>query len=137
MTSHINNIEYKINEPLQEAPIIEVFRSSGIIRPIQDIERINKMFQNSNLVVSAWITGELIGLSRALTDFAYCCYLSDLAVKKEYQHKGIGKRLVEITKETIGDNAMLLLLAAPNAMDYYSKIGFEKAQNGFIIKRKF
>jgi len=136
MAQFLDNIEYKINEPLTEASIIEVYRSSGIIRPVQDIDRIKMMFQNSNLIVSAWLSGELIGISRALTDFAYCCYLSDLAVKKEYQHKGIGKRLVEITKETIGDKVMLLLLSAPNAMDYYPKIGLEKVHNGFIIKRK-
>jgi len=136
MTSPPNNIDYKINEPLSEEAIIEVFRSSGIKRPIQDIERIKTMFQNSNLVVSAWVNDELIGISRALTDFAYCCYLSDLAIKKEHQHKGIGKRLVEITKETIGEKVMLLLLSAPNAMDYYPKIGLEKVDNGFIIKRK-
>jgi ribosomal protein S18 acetylase RimI-like enzyme len=137
MISLLNNIDYKINDPLEEAAIIEVFRSSGIIRPIQDIERIKTMFQNSNLVVSAWVSNELIGISRALTDFAYCCYLSDLAVKKEYQHGGIGKRLVEITKETIGDKVTLILLSAPEAMDYYPKIGLEKVENGFIIKRKF
>lgn len=129
-------IDYKINEPLQVAAIIEVFRSSGIKRPIEDAERIKTMFQNSNLVVSAWISAELIGISRALTDFAYCCYLSDLAIKKEHQCKGIGKRLIEITKETIGDKVTLILLSAPAAMDYYFKIGLEKADNGFVIKRK-
>lgn len=133
----LNEIKYKINESLPVTAIVEVFRSSGIIRPIQDAERIKTMFLNSNLVISAWLNDEVIGISRSLTDFAYCCYLSDLAVKKEYQHKGIGKRLIEITKEEIGDKAMLLLLAAPNAMNYYSKIGLEKVQNGFIIKRQF
>ena len=137
MTAVSNNIDYKINEPLPEAAIIEVFRSSGIKRPIQGAERIKTMFRNSNLIVTARLNGELIGISRALTDFAYCCYLSDLAVKKEHQHRGIGKRLIEITKETIGDKAMLLLLAAPNAMDYYRKIGLEEVKNGFIIKRRF
>ena len=129
-------IEYKINKPLQVNNIIEVFISSGISRPTQDIDRIKSMFQNSNLIISAWENEKLIGISRSLTDFSYCCYLSDLAVKKEYQKKGIGKRMIEITKETIGDKVMLLLLSAPNAMEYYSKLGFEKVQNGFIIKRR-
>lgn len=136
MTAIRSGIEYKINKPLQVTAIIEVFQSSGIKRPVEDTERIKTMFQNSNLVVSAWISGKLIGISRALTDFAYCCYLSDLAVKKEHQRKGIGKRLIEITKETIGDKATLTLLAAPTAIAYYPKIGLEKADNSFIIKRK-
>ena len=70
-----------------------------------------------------------------VTDFCYCCYLSDLAVRQEYKYSGIGKKLVELTKEKVSENSMLLLLAAPSAIEYYPKIGMEKVENGFIIKR--
>ena len=108
--------------------IIDVYDSSGINRPTKDKERISKMYKNSNLVVTAWEGDQLVGISRALTDFCYCCYLSDLAVKKEYQHIGIGKKLIELTKEKLGDQVMLLLLAAPAAIDYYPKLGMEKVE---------
>jgi len=137
MSSTLNKIVYKINVPISEEEIIEVFESSGITRPVQDKGRIKTMFQNSDVIISAWSSKELVGVSRALTDYAYCCYLSDLAVKKNYQGKGIGRRMIEITKETIGDKVMLLLLSAPSAINYYCKIGLEKAENGFMIKRKF
>ena len=94
------------------------------------------MYDNSNLVITAWNELELIGISRSLTDFCYACYLSDLAVKLEYQKEGIGKKLIELTKKEIGDETALILLAAPIAMEYYPKIGFEEIKNGFIIKRK-
>ncbi|WP_243116042.1 GNAT family N-acetyltransferase [Lachnoanaerobaculum gingivalis] len=71
--------------------IIEVFESSGIIRPTKEKERIRSMFENANLIYFAYNNGELIGLARCVTDFSYCCYLSDLAVKKEYQKQGVGK----------------------------------------------
>ena len=132
----MTTIEYKINNPISTSSIIEVFINSGISRPIVDLARIEKMFNNSNLIVSAWEGDKLIGVSRSLTDFSYCCYLSDLAVRKEYRNTGIGKRMIEITKKEIGEKVMLLLLSAPNAMEYYTKVGFEKVQNGFIIKRK-
>lgn len=128
-------IIYKYDIIPEVEQIIEVFNSSGIKRPTNDKERINKMFFYSNLVVTAWDGENLIGIARALTDYCYCCYLSDLAVKKEYQNKGIGKKLIELIKEKIGEQSMLLLLSAPNAMEYYPKIGFEKAENAFIIKR--
>ncbi len=115
--------------------IIDVYNSSGINRPTTDKERIKKMYDNSNLVATAWDNGILVGVSRSLTDFCYCCYLSDLAVRQEYKSKGIGKKLIELTKEKIGDQTMLLLLSAQTAMDYYPKVGFQKADNGFIIKR--
>jgi ribosomal protein S18 acetylase RimI-like enzyme len=131
-----NKITYKINVPLKARDIIDVFDSSGIIRPTKEPKRIKKMFANSNLITSAWDKDKLVGISRSVTDFSFCCYLSDLAVRKEYQKLGIGKELVRITQENIGESVMLLLLSAPPAMEYYPNIGFEKVTNGFIIKRK-
>ena len=115
--------------------IIELYKSAGLNRPVDDKERISNMYVESNLVITAWDNELLIGVSRSLTDFCYCCYLSDLAVKKEYQSQGIGRQLIELTREKIGPQTMLLLLSAPAAMEYYPKTGFEKVENGFIIKR--
>lgn len=116
--------------------VAELYESAGLNRPTKDISRIEQMYAHSNLVVSARHGEILVGIARSLTDFCYCCYLSDLAVRKEYQEQGIGKQLIQITKDQIGENSMLLLLSAPNAMEYYPKVGFEKVDNGFIIKRK-
>ena len=129
-------IHFRVNEKVTAQAVIEVFKSSGINRPIDDVKRIQSMLDNSNLVITAWNGTELIGIARALTDFNYCCYLSDLAIKKEHQKLGIGKTLIELTQETIGEQTMLLLLSSNPAMEYYPKIGFEKVGNGFIIKRK-
>jgi N-acetylglutamate synthase-like GNAT family acetyltransferase len=128
-------IAYKLDTIPDTDLIIELYNSSGINRPTTDKERITKMYSNSNLIVTAWDKNKLVGISRSLTDFCYCCYLSDLAVRKEYHKHGIGKKLIALTKEYIGDHTMLLLLSAETAMDYYPKVGFQKVDNGFVIKR--
>jgi N-acetylglutamate synthase-like GNAT family acetyltransferase len=115
--------------------IIDVYDNSGINRPTTDNERIAKMYANSNLIITAWDKNKLVGISRSLTDFCYCCYLSDLAVRKDYQTSGIGKKLIELTRNSIGEQTALILLSAPTAMEYYPKVGFQKIENGFIIKR--
>jgi N-acetylglutamate synthase-like GNAT family acetyltransferase len=115
--------------------IIDVYNSSGINRPTTDKERIEKMYSNSNLILTAWDNNKLVGISRSLTDFCYCCYLSDLAVRKEYQTSGIGKKLIELTKSEIGEQTALILLSTQTAIDYYPKVGMQKIDNGFIIKR--
>ncbi len=130
------NITYKINHPLKTQDIIDVFDSSGMRRPTKNPKQIEKMFANSNLIISAWDGKRLVGIARSVTDFSFCCYLSDLAVRKEFQKLGIGKELIKLTKEHIGENVMLLLLSTPAAIKYYPKVGFEKVENGFIIKRK-
>ncbi len=118
------------------ADIIRVLEGSGIVRPTHDVARIEKMFAHANLVVTAWEDETLVGVCRALTDFSYCCYLSDLAVSKSHQGQGIGQQLIEQVKQEIGDQVALILLSASSAMSYYPRIGFENIENGFIIKRK-
>ncbi len=132
------NITYKKNYIPEVEQIITLYESSGIKRPTSDKERIARMFANSNVVITAWEGEKLVGVARALTDFSLCCYLSDLAVCREYQSKGIGKQLIEEVKKEIGviEEISLLLLSAPSAMEYYPKVGFEKIEHGFIIKRK-
>ena len=129
-------IQFRINEKVAALAVIEVFQNAGINRPVDDVKRIQTMLDNSNLIVTAWNGTELVGIARSVTDFCYCCYLSDLAIKKEYQKFGIGKTLIELTQQSIGEQTMLLLLSNSSAMEYYPKVGFEKAENGFIIKRK-
>ena len=89
--------------------------------------------------VSALQLAELFqasGIARALTDFSYCCYLSDLAVARQYQRHGIGRELIQRVKRCVGEKSMLLLLSSPEAMQYYPRIGLEPVANGWIIKRK-
>lgn len=100
-----------------------------------NLPRIARMFAGPNLVLSAWIGDKLVGISRSLTDYVYCCYLSDLAVDKEYQGLGIGRELVKRTQAVIGDEVSLILLSAPDAMNYYPKLGFDIASNAFVIRR--
>lgn len=132
----MKNLEFKIGIVPKTSEIIAVYNSSGIKRPTKNSDRITKMYENSNLIISAWLNNELIGISRSITDFCYACYLSDLAVKSEYQKEGIGKRLIELTEKEIGKETALILLSAPIAMEYYPKIGFDKIDNGFIIRGK-
>lgn len=132
----INKISYKVNESIKAEELSKIFKTSGIKRPSDDLNRLQRMIKNSNVLITAWNNNQLIGVARAITDYCYCCYLSDLAVKKNYQNMGIGKELVRLLKEHIGDEVALLLLSSPTAMEYYPKIGFEKIENGFKISRK-
>ena len=110
--------------------------SLGERRPIGDPKRLALMLEHGNVLITAWDGDHLVGVSRALTDFAFCCYLSDLAVDEEYQRKGIGKKLIEETHKVAGTDTTLILLAAPAAKDYYPKIGMERFTDCFRIVRK-
>jgi len=129
------HITYKNDGNISAVQLAEVFRNSEIRRPVDDLDRMATMLKHANLIVTAWDGERLVGVARALTDFSYCCYLSDLAVDKNYQKRGIGEELIQRVRAGIGEQSMLLLLAAPEAMEYYPKVGFEAVSNGWIMKR--
>jgi ribosomal protein S18 acetylase RimI-like enzyme len=104
-------------------------------RPADDPERLLEMLRNADIIVTARDEGRLIGISRAVTDFAYCCYLSDLAVDVAYQRQGIGKRLIDETRARAGERVTLLLVAAPAAESYYPKIGMQHIASCWSIPR--
>jgi ribosomal protein S18 acetylase RimI-like enzyme len=129
-------LTYLINVPVTAQMVADLFRASGIRRPVDDLPRIQKMLDHANLTITTWDGEKLVGIARALTDFSFCCYLSDLAVDKAYQRQGIGKELVRRVQEAIGEESMLLLLAAPEAREYYPHIGFQKVDRAWGIDRK-
>ncbi len=113
-----------------------LFRRAGLPRPVGDLERIEKMTKHANLIICARDKNRLVGIARALTDFCYCCYLSDLAVDSAYQKQGVGKKLIQKVTELIGEGSSLLLLSAPQATSYYSHLGFQKVENAWKVPRK-
>jgi GNAT superfamily N-acetyltransferase len=131
------NIEYKINEAITAVQFIALLRASTLSerRPIDDQECMEGMISNSNLTVSAWQNGELVGLARSVTDFHYACYLSDLAVSKDHQKSGIGKQLQALTQEQLGPKCKLILIAAPAANQYYEHIGFTHNPRCWVLER--
>ena len=129
-------IRYRINAPLGADDLRAIYTSSGLIRPIGDRRRLARMAKEADVTVTAWDGTRLVGIARAITDFAYCAYLSDLGVDEAYQRKGIGREMVRRMRARLGDRVMLLLLANVNARDYYGKIGFERADNAWKVPRK-
>ena len=130
----MNEIIYTSEKNLDVAEFIEVLKNSklGEWRPVGDEQRISSMCNNANLIITARLNGKLVGVARSITDFVYCTYLSDLAVDIEFQKQGIGKRLIEETKKTT-PQAKLILLSAPDAVDFYPRIGMTKHNHCYFL----
>lgn len=133
-----SEISYRSDVSITAEEFIDVLNRStlGERRPVADKDRIQLMLQHGNVLITAWDNDKLVGISRALSDYSFCCYLSDLAVDEAYQKKGIGKRLIAETHQKAGLQTMLILLAAPAAVGYYPKINMERFTDCFVIRRK-
>jgi predicted N-acetyltransferase YhbS len=114
--------------------VLEVYRSSGLgeRRPIADKERFCAMVRNANLVVVCRVRNELVGIARSVSDFSYVTYLSDIAVTRDYQHSGIGRALIDATRQE-APCAKIVLLSAPAATDYYPHIGFSQHGSAWVL----
>jgi ribosomal protein S18 acetylase RimI-like enzyme len=128
-------IHYETNRSLSEREFTDLLKRSTLAarRPVDDSKCINAMLEHADLLCTAWDGPTLVGVARSVTDFHYCCYLSDLAVDEQYQRKGIGRELIRLTQTQLGPKATLILLAAPQARDYYPKIGFDQHDSAWII----
>lgn len=132
------DICYQLEPDLPVEEFRQVLISSGLgaRRPIDDLPRLQQMLRAASLIVTARLQGKLVGVSRSLTDFSFCTYLSDLAVANEQQGLGIGRQLVQRTHAAAGPQTMLILLAAPGAETYYPHIGLQSHHSCWIIPRE-
>ena len=123
---------------ITSSEFIEVLKNSTLAqrRPVDDLKTIKGMLENADIIVTATIDDKIIGVARAVTDFNYCCYLSDLAVDEKYQKKGIGKKLISKVQEQLNEKCKIILLSAPNAKEYYPKIGFTQHPSAWTIQKQ-
>lgn len=128
-------LHYSSKCTITEAQFIDVLRRSTLAerRPVDDPRIIQAMLRHADLLCTAWDGNLLVGVARSVTDFQYCCYLSDLAVDEAYQKRGIGRQLVQLTREQLGPKALLILLAAPKAEGYYPKLGFQAHRSAWTL----
>ena len=131
-------IQYEHSRLINRDNFIDLLKRSTLAerRPVDSATCIDAMLKHGNLLCTAWDGERLVGIARSVTDFEYCCYLSDLAVDLAYQHQGIGKELIRLTQSRLGERAKVILLAAPKATEYYPNIGFERHDSAWIVSAR-
>jgi predicted N-acetyltransferase YhbS len=129
------SIQYESSRRIGEEEFVDLLKRSTLAerRPVDDLQCVKAMIENANLICTAWDGPKLVGIARSVTDFEYCCYLSDLAVDVACQKQGIGRELIRLTRSKLGKRAMIILLAAPKAEAYYPRIGFDLHRSAWIL----
>lgn len=127
-TSRVNGAD------LDVAEVRDVYQDSGLgeRRPIEDLSRFTDMVRNANLVIVCHLDDRMVGIARAVSDFSYVTYLSDIAVRRECQRMGIGQALIDATRQE-APRAKIVLLSAPAATKYYPHIGFTQHGSAWVL----
>ena len=120
------SITYAQEQSLTARDYIAVVGSTYMAerRPVSNPVRIAKILAGSNMIVTAREeSGEIVGVLRGVSDGEWVCYVADLAVRDGHQRKGIGTGLLDKCKSILGPGMGIVLVAYPEAVDYYRRIG--------------
>jgi ribosomal protein S18 acetylase RimI-like enzyme len=119
-------ITYAQEQSLSASDYIAVVGSTYMAerRPVKNEARVAKILAGSNMIVSAREeSGEIVGVLRGVSDGEWVCYVADLAVREGHQRKGIGTGLLDTCKRILGPGMGIVLVAYPEAIEYYRRIG--------------
>ena len=140
MTPISNAVTYRREAGLDPAEFARVLNESGLgaSRPTGDLGRLGRMLSQANLTVTARLAadGALLGVARGVTDFSWCCYLSELAVGRAAQGLGVGRGLVDQVRRELGPQVSLFLISMPDAVGFYERIGMARCDHAFAFTRE-
>jgi len=107
--------------------VAELFGAAGLNGPLDDPARLKRMLDEAqDLVVARAADGTLVGLVRALTDFSFNAFIADLAVRPDWQGRGVGSRLVDAV---VADHPGVKFVVHPghDSGAFWAKLGFQPA----------
>ncbi len=128
-------ITYSIGGPLTAEEAADLLSKDGFARPLDDLARVQRMLDNADVLITARDGERLAGFVRALSDFAYYCFVAELAVEPDYQRRGIGKDLLLRLREATGAHVNMVLTASEGADTYYPHLGWERVNRSWRLRR--
>ena len=111
---------------IEQKDIIALYKANNWSSVEKPTELFNALL-NSHSLITAWSGDKLIGLGNAISDGYLVVYYPHLLVHPNYHGKGIGKMIVDKMQEKYKHFHMQMLTADGKAIDFYQKMGFEKA----------
>lgn len=120
-------IRYVDNPEITLVDVLPIYEAVEWTNYTQNPEMLEVAYKNSLHVLAAFNEkGILVGVLRAVGDGASILFIQDILVTPEYQHQGIGTKLLQQTLEKY-KNVYQIQLTTDNSM---KKISFYES-NGF------
>jgi ribosomal protein S18 acetylase RimI-like enzyme len=112
-----------------------LFNEAGWNDKTDDINRLKSMVENSQIVVTAWDEGTMVGFARCITDYVFNGQINNVVVDPKYRRKGIGKVLIDTILDSSKQVTYMLRGSIRNE-NFYRSLGFEDGPISLIYKRK-
>lgn len=135
------DVVYAREPGLDVAEFRRVLADSGLgaSRPVEDEARLAAMLSGADLILTARLRQPgtpLVGVARGVTDFAWCCYLSELAVSAAAQGLGVGRGLLDEARRQLGSKVSIILVSVPTAVGFYERSGMDRIADAFWHRRQ-
>lgn len=133
-----SQIIYKVNHSISVDDFLNLINQSPLdtLVPSDNLALLDSMLNNADLLISAWVDEQLVGFARGITDFSFCCYISEIAVDSEYLHQGVGKHLLRLTAEELPPECQIIFRSTPDSQNTYPKLGFTPIPHIWHISAK-
>lgn len=121
-------ITINIHDTIESNEVVELYKAnnwSAANKP----EQLLKALRNSHSLVTARVSGKLIGIGNAISDNYLVVYYPHLLVHPDFRRKGIGKKMMEALMEKYVGFHQQMLTSDSDAVQFYEAMGFEKAGN--------
>ena len=131
-------MELVVNPKINKNELIELYKSVGWTADVNNIDNLRKGMKKS-YVIAAYEDKKLIGLVRALSDYATVVYVQDLLVASDYQGKRVGKGLMHHLLNYFGSVGQIIVTAKNDERTgkFFRYLNFrEESKNTYEIDRR-
>ena len=119
-------IEIQVNGSIEEGEVIELYRLNNW-SSAEKPDQLLPALRNSHTLVTARMSGALVGIANAISDGHLVVYYPHMLVHPAYQRQGIGRKMVEAMHSIYGGFHQQMLTADGEAIEFYKSVGFVRA----------
>ena len=130
--------EIKLIKTASRDDLFLLYTDAGWLTPGDSSDFLGRIVADSAVFAGAFLNNRMIGMGRALSDMTSDAYIQDVAVLKEFQGRGIGKKIIQILIAGLQKSGVdwIGLIAQPGTTGFYENLGFHVLEGHVPLKLK-
>jgi len=119
-------LELSLEDDIETDEVIAIYKANGW-SSAEKPEKLIPALNNSDALVTARISGKLVGIGNAISDGSLVVYYPHMLVHPNYKGKGIGRAMMKLLQRKYASFHQQMLTADVDAVGFYKSLGFDRA----------
>ena len=120
------DLEVSLEGDIETDEVIALYKANGW-SSAEKPEKLIPALKNSDALVTARISGKLVGIGNAISDGSLVVYYPHMLVHPDYKNKGVGRSMMALLQQRYASFHQQMLTADVDATGFYKSLGFERA----------